>query len=141
MACLGTRQDKAYAAWLPGKIAESIVAADAKLKPARIGWSSVDDWEHTHNRRWIRKPESKIVDPFGEATGLAHMHPGYLSPAVIGPSGPVDPTLSVISIQTREGKPLAVFAKFATLLRLPSSLFGLLRVVLQTYGADSRRIR
>ncbi|MEQ1828855.1 MAG: neutral/alkaline non-lysosomal ceramidase N-terminal domain-containing protein, partial [Pirellula sp.] len=113
MACLGTRQDKAYAASLPGKIADAIVSANDNLQPARIGWASIDDWEHTHNRRWIRKPESKVVDPFGQATGLANMHPGYLSPAVIGPSGPVDPTLSIISLQTRAGKPLAVLANYS----------------------------
>ncbi|MDX1929975.1 MAG: neutral/alkaline non-lysosomal ceramidase N-terminal domain-containing protein [Pirellulaceae bacterium] len=113
MACLGTRQDKAYADWLPGKIAEAIVGAHEKLQPARIGWASIDDWEHTHNRRWIRKPESKVVDPFGEATGLAHMHPGYESSAVIGPSGPVDPALSIVALQTRDGKPLAVLANYS----------------------------
>ena len=113
MACLGTRQDKAYAAWLPYKIADSIVAAHAKLEPARIGWTSIDDWEHTHNRRWIRKPENKIVDPFGNATGLAHMHPGYLSKDVIGPSGPADPELSIISLQLLNGKPMAVLANYS----------------------------
>jgi len=113
MACLGTRQDKDYAAWLPGKIAEGIVAATKKLQPAKIGWASVDDWEHTHNRRWIRKPGNKIVDPFGNATGLANMHPGYLSADVIGPSGPVDPGLSVLSVQTLEGRPLAVLANYS----------------------------
>ena len=113
MACLGTRQDKAYATWLPGKIAEAIVAANKKLQPAKIGWATIDDWQHTHNRRWIRKPESKIVDPFGNATGLAHMHPGYLSPTIVGPSGPVDPSLSIISLQTREGRPLAVLANYS----------------------------
>ena len=113
MGCLGTRQDKAYAAWLPGKIAEAIVAANSKLQPARIGWETIDDWQHTHNRRWIRKPESKVVDPFGDATGLANMHPGYLSPAIVGPSGPVDPTLSVLSLQTRDGRPLAVLANYS----------------------------
>ena len=113
MACLGTRLDKAYAAWLPSKIAESIVAAHAKLEPARIGWTSIDDWEHTHNRRWIRKPENKIVDPFGNATGLAHMHPGYLSKDVIGPSGPADPELSLISLQHLDGKPIAVLANYS----------------------------
>ena len=113
MACLGTRLDKQYADWLPTKIAESIVAAHAKREPARIGWSSINDWEHTHNRRWIRKPEKKIVDPFGNATGLAHMHPGYLSPDVIGPSGPVDPELFLISLQAADGRPLAVFANYS----------------------------
>jgi hypothetical protein len=113
MGCLGTRLDKDYAAFLPGKIAEGIVAAAKNLQPAKIGWASVDDWEHTHNRRWIRKPESMIVDPFGNATGRANMHPGYLSADVIGPSGPVDPGLSVLSVQTREGQPLAVLANYS----------------------------
>ena len=113
MGCLGTRQDKDYAAWLPEKIAEGILAATKNLQPARIGWASIDDWEHTHNRRWIRKPEKKIVDPFGNATGLANMHPGYLSADVIGPSGPVDPGLSVISLQTLQGRPIAVLANYS----------------------------
>ena len=113
MACLGTRLDKDYAAWLPGKIAEGIVAAAKARQPAKIGWASIDDWEHTHNRRWIRKPENKVVDPFGKATGLANMHPGYLSAEIIGPSGPVDPGLSVLSVQTRAGLPLAVLANYS----------------------------
>lgn len=113
MSCLGTRQDKNYAAWLPGKIAESIVKAQNNIVPARIGWASIDDWQHTHNRRWIRKPETRIVDPFGDATGLANMHPGYQSADVIGPSGPVDPSLSVIALRTLDDQPLAVFANYS----------------------------
>ncbi len=113
MGCLGTRQDKDYAAVLPGKIADAVVAANGKLQPAKVGWASVDDWHHTHNRRWVRRPETKIVDPFGNATGLAHMHPGYLSKDIIGPSGPVDPGLSVVSIRTADGTPLAVLANYS----------------------------
>jgi putative membrane-bound dehydrogenase-like protein len=113
MSCLGTRQDTNYAARLPEKIAQSIVLANSQLQPARIGWGAIDDWEQTHNRRWIRRPERKVIDPYGQATGLANMHPGYLSPDVIGPSGPVDPSLSVIAIQTAEGKPLGVFANYS----------------------------
>lgn len=113
MACLGTRLDKEYAAALPTKIAEAICLANQQLQPARIGWASVEDWEHTHNRRWIRQPEKMIVDPFGQPTGRAHMHPGYLSPDIIGPSGPVDPNLSVISLRTLENKPLGVLANYS----------------------------
>lgn len=113
LACLGTRQDKDYAAFLPGKIAEGIVVACAKLQPAKIGWASIDDWEHTHNRRWIRQQGKEVVDPFGDPTGRANMHPGYLSPDIVGPSGPVDPGLSVVSIQTLAGKPLAVLANYS----------------------------
>ena len=133
-SCLGTRAITNYAAWLPGKIAEGITAAAKQLQPAKIGWASVDDWVHTHNRRWIRKPENKVVDPFGNATGLAHMHPGYQSPAVIGPSGPVDPGLSVISIQTEDGKPLGVLANYS------QHYFGAGPVSADYYGSFCRQL-
>ena len=113
MGCLGTRKDTAYGQYLIPKIAEGIVAANKALQPARIGWGSFDDWEHTHNRRWIRLLGKEVVDPFGNATGLANMHPGYLSKDVVGPSGPVDPQLSVIALQTLEGKPLGVLANYS----------------------------
>jgi len=113
LACLGTRVDAPYAARLPEAIAAAIVAADERLAPARIGWGKVDDWHHTHNRRWVRRPETRVVDPFGNPTALAHMHPGHLSREVIGPSGPVDPQLSVISIQDAVGRPLALFANYS----------------------------
>jgi putative membrane-bound dehydrogenase-like protein len=113
MGCLGTRKDTVYAKFLTPKIAEAIVAANAALQPARIGWGSFDDWEHTHNRRWIRLPGKEVVDPFGQPTGRANMHPGYLSKDVVGPSGPVDPQLSVIALQTLDGRPLGVLANYS----------------------------
>lgn len=134
MSCLGTRQDPDYAAWLPGKIAEGIVAAARDLQPAKIGWASIDAWEHTHNRRWIRRPEKKVVDPFGDASALANMHPGYLSPDIIGPSGPVDPGLSVVSVQTRDGRPLAVLANYS------QHYFGSTPVSADYFGHFSRHV-
>lgn len=113
MGCLGARIDDKYAAFLPGKIAEAIATAAAKLEPARIGWGSVDAWELTNCRRWIRRPDRMLTDPFGLVSVRAHMHPGYESPDVTGPSGPIDPELSLLSIQTRAGRPLAVFANFS----------------------------
>ncbi len=112
MGCLGTRPDVEYAAWLPEQIAASIEAAFQRREPARIGWAAIDDWRHTHNRRWIRHPDRLIVDPFGQASGRAHMHPGHESPAVIGPSGPVDPELSLIALQKVDGTPLGVIANY-----------------------------
>jgi putative membrane-bound dehydrogenase-like protein len=134
MGCLGTRLDKGYATFLVPKIAAGIVVAEKNLQPARIGWASIDDWAHTHNRRWIRKAGSEVVDPFGEATGRANMHPGYLSKDVIGPSGPVDPGLSVISIQTRDGKPLGVLANYS------QHYFGAGAVSADYYGAFCRQV-
>jgi len=41
------------------------------------------------------------------------MHPGFLSPDAVGPTGPVDDELSVLAMQTPEGKPIGVLANFS----------------------------
>ncbi len=134
MGCLGTRLDVDYAKFLVPKIAEGIVTAHKRLLPAKIGWGVVDDWEHTHTRRWIRKPDKMIADPFGELTARANMHPGHESPYVTGPSGPSDPGLSVISVQTTDGKPMAFFANYSM------HYFGAKAISSDYYGAFARHI-
>ena len=113
MGCLGSRVDPVYARYLPGRITAAIVGAVELLAPARIGWAQADDHEHTFNRRWIRRPDRMLRDPFGELNVRANMHPGHESPDAIGPSGPVDPQLSVLAVQSRDGKPLALFANYS----------------------------
>ncbi|HEY6169276.1 MAG TPA: LamG-like jellyroll fold domain-containing protein [Verrucomicrobiae bacterium] len=113
MSCLGTRLDTNYAAFLPGKIAEAITSAAKNLQEARIGWAVVPAWEYTNCRRWIRPPDRMITDPFGVVSARANMHPGNLNPDAIGPSGPIDPDLSILSVQTRDGRPLALLANFS----------------------------
>ncbi|MFN0129576.1 MAG: neutral/alkaline non-lysosomal ceramidase N-terminal domain-containing protein [Verrucomicrobiales bacterium] len=113
MGCLGSRADPGYVAYLPGKIAEAIAGAVGKLEPAKIGWGVVDAWDHTFNRRWIRRPDRMLNDPFGQPTVRAMMHPGHQSADVTGPSGPVDPALSLMAVQSRDGKPLAVLANYS----------------------------
>lgn len=113
MGCLGSRVDPAYAAWLPGRIAAAITGAVARLAPARVGWAQGDDWEHTFNRRWVRRPDRLLTDPFGQRNVRAHMHPGHESPDAVGPSGPVDPQLSVLAVQDANGRPLALLANYS----------------------------
>ncbi len=113
MGALGTRPDADYVAFLPGRIADSIALANENLTPAQIGWSLIDDPDHTHCRRWVRRPDKLIVDPFGDATARAHMHPGYQNPDAIAPSGPVDPGLSVLAVRTPEGRPIALLANYS----------------------------
>src|SRR5206468_387357 len=87
--------------------------AAKNLAPARIGWTAVDDWEHTNCRRWIMRPDKMRSDPFGEKSVRAMMHPGYQNPDYIGPSGPIDPGLSLLSVQSPEGRPLALLANYS----------------------------
>ncbi len=113
MGCLGSNADSNYVKFLPGKIAEAIELAVKQLQPARIGWAVTNDWEHTHCRRWIYRSDKVGTDPFGHATVRANMHPGYQNPDAIAPSGPVDPGLSILSVQSRAGEPIAVLANYS----------------------------
>jgi hypothetical protein len=113
MGALGCPADAGYVSLLPGKIAESIEHATKLLEPARIGWNVIDDDEHTYCRRWIRRPDKMIDDPFGQRTVRANMHPGYQNPDAISPAGPVDPALTVLSVQSRIGRPIAVLANYS----------------------------
>lgn len=111
--CLGTRADPHYTKYLPGRIVEALAQAVSRLQPARAGWTRVDAGAFTHCRRWILRSDRMRTDPFGEATVRANMHPGHEHPDFIGPSGPKDPWLSLLSVQTLEGKPLALLANYS----------------------------
>jgi hypothetical protein len=113
MGALGCPPDTDYAARLPQRIAESIERAVRNLEPARIGWGVLDDTAHTFCRRWIRRPDKVLQDPFGQETARANMHPGYQNPDAIAPAGPVDPGLTLLSIQSRTGRPIAVLSNYS----------------------------
>ncbi|HSI62182.1 MAG TPA: LamG-like jellyroll fold domain-containing protein [Candidatus Saccharimonadia bacterium] len=113
MGCLGTDPDPAYVPHLKEKLVEAIVAAQAKLEPARIGFAKANAADFTALRQWIRRPDRVVEDPFGNMTVRANMHAGRKWEDVTGESGPEDPDLTLISIQTKDGKPLAVMGNFS----------------------------
>jgi Concanavalin A-like lectin/glucanases superfamily len=113
MGCLGTEPDPSYVPFLKEKLVEAIAAAQANLEPARIGFAKADAAEFTALRQWIRRPDRLAEDPFGNKTVRANMHAGAKWDDAVGESGPEDPDLSLISIQTRDGKPIAVMGNFS----------------------------
>ena len=113
MGALGTDADPNYVPFLRDKLAEVIAAAQASLQPARIGFAKAQAPEFTALRQWIRRPDRIDTDPFGNKTVRANMHAGANWDDAVGEAGPEDPELSLISVQTRDGKPLAVLANFS----------------------------
>jgi hypothetical protein len=113
MGCLGSRPDPNYPAFLIPRLARAIKRANDHLQSAQIGFAKTHAPDYTYCRRYIRRPDRVFKDPFGDLNVRANMHPGFLSPDAIGPSGPVDDELSVLSVQSRDGKPLAVLANFS----------------------------
>lgn len=113
MGCLGTDADATYVPFLRDQLVEVIAAAQAHLEPARIGFAKADAGEYNALRQWIRRPDRLAKDPFGNATVRANMHAGSNWDDVTGEAGPKDPDLSLISLQARDGRPLAVLANFS----------------------------
>ncbi len=113
MGCLGTDADENYVPYLKEKLAETLAAAEANLEPAKVGWAVRNAAEFTALRRWIRRPDRIDKDPFGNPTVRANMHAGANWDNVTGESGPEDPDLSLISLQSLDGRPIAVLANFS----------------------------
>ncbi|MBI5691604.1 MAG: LamG domain-containing protein [Verrucomicrobia bacterium] len=113
MGCLGTEPDEAYLPFLREKLAAAIAAAHAARRLAQIGFARIDAAPYTALRRWIRRPDRLGEDPFGNPTLRANMHAARVWDDVTGESGPKDPDLAVISVQSRDGRPLAVLANFS----------------------------
>lgn len=112
---LGSDCDEAYAAFLPGKIAEGIERACQNLAPARIGWAMGKDPTNVFCRRFLMKPGTARTNPFtGKENDQAQMNPGYLNPNAVRPTGPADPEVAVVSIQRRDGRPLALVSNYST---------------------------
>jgi putative membrane-bound dehydrogenase-like protein len=113
MGCLGSDADERYVKVLPGLLARAIEKANAHLAPAKIGWTVAQAPDMTATRRYVFRLDRPRIDPFGEPTVFANMHPGYDNPDAIGPTGPTDPGVSIVSFRHADGRPLAVLANFS----------------------------
>ncbi len=113
MGCLGTDPDPAYVPFLKVRLVEAIAAAQAALAPARVGFARANAASYTASRQWIRRPDRVGLDPFGNPTVRANMHAGQNWDDVTGEAGPEDPDLTLISVQSRAGRPLAVLGNFS----------------------------
>ena len=114
-AILGSGQEDEYAKFLAGKIAQGIAAAQKNLAPARIGWAKDKDPRNVFCRRYLMKPGTARTCRFtGHENDRAQMNPGYQNPNSIGRTGPADTDVSVISIQSPDGRPIALLGNYST---------------------------
>lgn len=114
ISALGTPADETYVPYLRLRLADAIAEAAKALQPARVGFGSIDAAEFTALRRWILRPDLIRTDPFGDATVRATMHAAKDNLlGVTGESGPEDPELAVLSLQTPDGHPIAMLANFS----------------------------
>ena len=113
VGALGSDRDEAYTEFLPPLLVTAIEQANARLVPAKIGWAVAKDFEHTNCRRWIYRSDRIGGDPFGQRTVRANMHPGYQNANCVGPAGPIDPDITMLSVQALDGRPVALLANYS----------------------------
>ena len=105
--------EELYSELLVQGIASSIIKSIARLEPAEVGWATSTLPDEVFNRRWFMKNGSIPPDPFGGTADRVRMNPPFASPDLLRPSGPVDPEVTVLSVRSAEGDPLALLANYA----------------------------
>jgi hypothetical protein len=105
--------DELYVRFLTERIAAGIEKAHARLAPAKAAWVVGQEPNQVFNRRWKMSETFKNTDPFGGTTDKVKMNPPRMSPDLIEPAGPTDPSVTVLSIRSADDKPLALYANYS----------------------------
>jgi len=114
--CTGVFQsepDAEYRKFLVERIADGVQRAVNQVAPARIAWGVGQEPNQVFNRRWRMKLGTIPPNPFGGTNDLVRMNPPVESADLIEPAGPTDPDVSVLAVQTPEGKPVALLATYS----------------------------
>ncbi len=101
-----------YQRFLARRISDGVRRALNQLEPARIGWGSVDEPSEVFNRRWFVNDAALLTNPFG-GVDRVRMNPPRGSAALDRPAGPTDPEISFISVQSLQGRPIALLANYS----------------------------
>ncbi|MCE9603511.1 MAG: hypothetical protein K8U03_01260 [Planctomycetia bacterium] len=102
-----------YLQYLSSQIAKGIKQAFDNLAPAEIGWGVGANDTQVFNRRWYLQPGTMPVNPFGKTDDRVKMNPGAMNPNLLKPAGPIDPDVSIVSIRTSTGRPIALLANYS----------------------------
>jgi neutral ceramidase len=109
------RQDKelsSHQQFLVSRISDGVRRAVNNLKPARIGWGCAQEPTQVFNRRYFMKPGVPVPNPFGGEDKVV-MNPGRGNPNILKAAGPTDPQISFLSIQSINGRPIALLANYS----------------------------
>jgi len=102
----------AYQTFLARRIADGVRRAINNLEPARIGWGAAEERSQVFNRRWFTTNPRLRRNPFG-GVDKVRMNPPRADKSLLRPAGPVDPEIPFVSVQSRDGRPIALLANYS----------------------------
>ena len=89
-----------YMDWLPGRIADSVKMAQNRLRRGAVAYG-VGFAKEGYNRRYHMKNGSVVTNP------------GILNPDIVGPAGPTDPEVGLLSVMDEERNLVAALASYS----------------------------
>jgi len=101
-----------YQQFVARRISDGIRRALAQLEPARSGWGKIDEPSEVFNRRWFVTDTSLLGDLFG-GLDLVRMNSPAGSSKPDRAAGPTDPEISFVSVQSLDGRPIALLANYS----------------------------
>ena len=101
-----------YEGFVVRRIADGVRRAINHLEPARVGWGCAKEPTQVFNRRYFMKPDTPTPNPFG-GTDKAVMNPGRGYPNILEAAGPTDTEIVFLSVQSRDGRPIALLANYS----------------------------
>ena len=102
-----------YQRFVARRIADGVARAKNLLQPAELAFGTAEAPEHVFNRRWYMRPGTVPTNPFGRNDDRVKMNPPAGSQNLLRPAGPTDPTVSLVSVRSTDGSPLALFAAYS----------------------------
>lgn len=99
-----------YQKFVIRRMADVVRIALNNMEPVRIGWGAGSVPEHVFVRRWMMK--TPVLNPFGGHDRVL-MNPGSGNPDLVQPAGRPDPDVSFISLQSTDGRPVALLANYS----------------------------
>ena len=101
-----------YQDFMIQRIADGVRRAANHLEPARVGWGRAEEPTQVFNRRYFMKPGTPTPNPFG-GTDQVVMNPGRGNPNILKAAGPTDPEVVFFSVQSADGRPIALLANYS----------------------------
>lgn len=101
-----------YQRFLARRIADAVRCALNNREPAQIAWGRTAEPSQVFNRRWhLTDPELR-KNPFGGVDEV-RMNPPRTHASLLRPAGPTDPEISFLSVQSTDGRPIALLANYS----------------------------
>lgn len=104
--------DHEYVEHLTLQITKAIIEANANMQPVEVGWGIAQVPEEVSNRRWFVKPQALQSNPFQEPGDQVRTNPPRGTGLLIKAAGPVDPSVSFLSVRSANGQPVSLLANY-----------------------------